>query len=234
MRIQVLQHVPFEGPAYLGDWATRHHHHLTINHLYTGDPCPTRDSYDWLIVLGGPMNVNDDNEHSWLTAEKVCINTAIEDGKTVIGICLGAQLIAQALGATVRRNDQQEIGWFPITWTDAAHQLPGCATLPKQLTAFHWHGDTFSLPPGAVHLATSTACQQQAFYYDGRVLGLQCHLEVTPISIAALCTCTNEDELIPAEFVQSYQELEMTAGRDFAAVHRWFDALLATLPAPPV
>ena len=131
--------------------------------------------------MGGPMGIYDHEEHPWLMAEKKIIRQAIDGGKTVLGICLGAQLIADVLGANVYPGPQKEIGWFPIQRADDAPDF-----LPDELTVFHWHGDTFEIPDGAIRLASSEACENQGFVYNDRVVALQFHMETTPESMEAL------------------------------------------------
>lgn len=229
MRIHCLQHVPFEGPARIGDWAARRGHPLAISHLYAGDPLPDLDSFDRLVVMGGPMGVGDEAEHSWLSPEKARIEEAIAGGKSVVGICLGAQLIAEVLGASVHRNPVKEIGWFPIQLTEAGLAQPLCDGLPTTAEVFHWHGDTFTLPLGAVQLARSAHCEQQAFLFDDRVLGLQFHLESTPDSVAAICThCA--DELVPAATVQTAAEMHEADIDTYASIKQLLETLLDRLP----
>jgi GMP synthase-like glutamine amidotransferase len=167
----------------------------TTTRLYEGAPLPRPAELDWLIVMGGPMSVNDENRHSWLRPEKRLISQAIEAGESVLGICLGAQLIASALGARVFPNGCKEIGWFPV------RRSPGSNVELAQLFSegpevFHWHGDTFELPSGAVGFLQSEACSNQAFVLGSRVLGLQFHLETTPQGAAALIE-NSRDEIVP-------------------------------------
>ncbi|MGB5833100.1 MAG: type 1 glutamine amidotransferase [Thiohalocapsa sp.] len=159
MRIHCLQHVPFEGPARIAHWAVDRGHALSISHLYAGDVLPDLDAFDRLLVMGGPLGVADEAEHSWLTHEKARIEDAIGAGKSVVGICLGAQLVAEVLGAHVHPNPVKEIGWFPIEFNDAERATSLCDGLPPQIEVFHWHGDTFTLPPGALRLARSHHCE---------------------------------------------------------------------------
>ena len=126
------------------------------------------------------MNIYQHERHPWLVPEKALIRAALDGGKRALGICLGAQLLADVLGGAVTRNAESEIGWFPVTLTEAGRAVSLLADLPDSFTAFHWHGDTYALPQNAESLAFSEACAQQAFSVDrGRVLGLQFHLEVT-------------------------------------------------------
>ncbi|WP_417597702.1 type 1 glutamine amidotransferase [Oceanospirillum sp.] len=176
MRIHVFQHVPYEGPGNIARWAEKNGHTLTTTHLYKGEALPSHDDYDLLMILGGPMSANDDFNVSWMQAEKRFIREAMAQNKMLLGICLGSQLIARVLGATVSRNEDREIGWFPITATPNAMVLG----LPQQFQAFHWHGDTFTLPEGAKSIGSSEGCAQQGFIYQDRVVALQFHLETTP------------------------------------------------------
>ena len=198
MRCHFLQHVPFEGPAYIHTWCHENKVRLDRTALYKGEPLPSMNDFDMLFVMGGPMGVHDTGEYPWLIEEKRFLEKAIGAEKRIIGICLGAQLIADVLGAPVTRNPEKEIGWFPLTGTDTAE----APLLPKSFYAFHWHGDTFGLPAGARHLAKSEACENQAFLYDERILALQFHLESTALSIKdILLNCA--DELVPGKWIQS-------------------------------
>jgi len=178
MRIGVLQHAAFEGPGEIGAWAIDRGHSLAVTHLYKGDPLPALDSFDLLLIMGGEMNIYQYRDWPWLRDESAFIRSALEQGKPAIGICLGAQFIADALGARVVQNAEIELGWMPVTWTkEATSKFPH---LLSQATVLHWHGDTFGLPPGATRLATSAGCPEQGFMIPGKCLGLQFHLEVDP------------------------------------------------------
>lgn len=206
LHIHCFQHVAFEGPGYIETWAKQNGHHLTATRFYLGESSPGAFDFDWLIVMGGPMGVYDDTEFSWLVEEKEYIKKVIDAGKTVIGICLGAQLIAAVLGAKVYKNDKKEIGWFPLRKVPAAGRHCLLTELPGTFTAFHWHGDTFDLPRGAIHLLQNYACLNQAFLYNNKVLGLQFHLEVTPKTLSAMIENCGQ-ELIPQQYVQTEQEI---------------------------
>jgi len=134
--------------------------------------------YDGLVVLGGPMNVNQTDRYPHLALERDAIRIAADSGLPVLGICLGAQLISVALGGSVSRDSAREIGWVDVSPTADGEQDPLFSHFRRTEKIFQWHGDSFSIPPGAVHLAESKACPTQAFRYGESVYGLQFHLEV--------------------------------------------------------
>ncbi len=206
MRLHWFQQVPFEGPGAFLSWAETRGISVSSTPFHADARPPSPSEYDVLAVFGGPMNIYEEDRYPWLKDEKRAIAQAIDAGKTVVGICLGGQLIADLLGGPVTRNAYKEIGWFPIALTDAAQALPLFSRFPKTFTAFHWHGDTFALPPGAVHLASSEACVNQAFLYGDRVLGFQCHFDYTRDDIGQmLVEC--DDELTPGPYVQTAEEI---------------------------
>ncbi len=229
MRIRFLQHVAFEGPAALAGWAAGRGNPTATTALFDGEPLPPLDKFDWLVVLGGPMNIYEEEAHPWLVAEKRLIKQAVEGGKVVLGICLGAQLIADALGAEVRPGACKEIGWFPVSLTPEAAALPVFAGLPAEFEAFHWHGDTFDVPPGAVAAAASRACANQAFVWGGRVVGLQFHLESMAESVEALIANCGGD-LTAGPFIQTPGRLRAPRDR-FDEANRLMAALLDNLAA---
>ncbi len=224
MRIEIVQHVDFEGPAAIAPWLVERGHQLSTTLLSAGDPLPDWRDREAAIIMGGPMNVDENEDYPWLLTEKQWLQTAIAADKKLVGICLGAQLLAQALGATVAPGPEPEIGWFPIQFSAAAQAIAG---IPAELIAFHWHGDQFSLPPAAISLAQSAVCPQQGFLWGDRILGLQCHLEMTPAAIATLTKAAAAD-LRPARFIQSSQT--MLAGCDCCSSnHAVLFALLTNL-----
>ncbi|MGO9982865.1 MAG: type 1 glutamine amidotransferase [Rhodomicrobium sp.] len=184
MRMAVLQHVPFEGPAAIADWAVARGVHMTVTSLFQNEPLPALDGFDMLTVMGGPMSANDEAHYSWLGLEIALVRDAIGAGKTVFGVCLGAQIIAKALGARVYAAPQKEIGWFPVERTASGHAI--FDGVPTRITVFHWHGETFDLPAGAAHLAQTFSTPNQGFAFGDRVLGLQFHMEATAESVASL------------------------------------------------
>ncbi len=161
---------------------------------------------DWLFILGGPMNIYQEREYPWLKREKKFIAEAIGQEKVVLGLCLGTQLVADVLGGKVFRNAYKEIGYYPVRLTPEAEKSEIFRPLPAQFVAFHWHGDTFSIPPGSIRIAESEGCPNQAFEYRGRVIGLQFHLEFALESIQRLIRNCG-DELGGGKYIQSAAEI---------------------------
>ena len=206
MRICCLQHVPFETPGRIADWARSRGHSVTAVRLFAGEIPPPVEAFDWLVVMGGPMGAYDDARFPLLPAEARAIADAVEATRIVVGVCLGAQLIARVAGARVYRNTSPEIGWFPVKLTAAGRTHPLTQHLPSTFEAFHWHNDTYDLPAGAVHLAESEACAQQMFALEEHVVGVQFHLEMTPAGVEALIENCAPD-IIPGVHVQAPGEM---------------------------
>ena len=231
MKIHYLQHVPFEGLGSIETWARQKGHTLSATRFYQGESLPAIETVDLLIVMGGPMNIYEEASYPWLADEKCFIEQIIAAGRRVLGICLGAQLIADVLGAKVYANSDKEIGWFTVETTEAASRSRLFATFPRQLDAFHWHGDTFDIPDGALHVARSAGCANQAFVYDERVVGLQFHLETTPSS-AWQIIAHGEDELVEGRYIQTPQAMFADTRRFDTinlAMQELLDRLAATL-----
>lgn len=209
MKIHYLQHVPFEDPANIAIWARDKGYDVTRTLLCNDEELPESvDDFDWLVIMGGPMGTYDEDKHPWLKKEKVFIKKAIDAGKVVLGVCLGAQLIAEALGSKVFKNKVKEIGWYPVTLDSfESKNFPIFKSFPKQFMSFHWHGDTFELPKGCTRIASTPACWNQAFQYKDRVIGLQFHLEFAVETIQRLiCHC--EEELHEeSPYIQQAEEM---------------------------
>ena len=211
MHIHYLQHVAFEDAANIAVWAQTHGHRLTCTRLDLDQSLPEPEGLDWLVIMGGPMNIDEHETYPWLVREKDFMRRVIDRGVPVLGVCLGGQLIASVLGGRVTQNRQKEIGWFPITLTSEAAQSPifsrfPLSRFPRGLPAFHWHGDTFSIPPGAVRLASSEGCDNQAFQYGRRVLALQFHWDYSLHSVETMVRHCGT-ELLAAPGIQPPAEM---------------------------
>lgn len=200
MHAHYLQHVFFEDLGSVETWLRNTGYEITSTQLYESELLPRIKDIDFLIVMGGPMSINDEQDYPWLVKEKKFIKSVIEAGKPVLGICLGAQLIASSMAAKVFPNTVKEIGWFPIK--AIKQEKESVFKFPEKVEVFHWHGETFSLPHGAVQIAESKACKNQAFQIGDHVIGLQFHLESTPSSIQAIVENCN-DELVDGEYIQT-------------------------------
>ncbi len=225
MKVHVLQHAPFEGIGSIASWLTERKADVSFTRFFERTQFPEAGELDLVIAMGGPMSVNDEEALPWLRPEKEFIRDAVKRRVPVLGICLGAQLIASALGGRVYPNAKKEIGWFPIEAT------PGPADVfrfPEKCLVFHWHGETFDLPPGAVRLARSEACENQAFQIDRTVIGLQFHLETTPESAEALLGhCA--DELVPGQFIQTESEMRNVPPTAYSEINALMASVLAYL-----
>lgn len=175
----VLQHVECEPPAAYEDELRDRGLELERVEVDEGEPLPDWREFGCIVAMGGPMGAYEDVRLPWLTDEKLLIADAVRAGKPFWGVCLGAQLLAASLGATVTPGPAPEIGMLSVTRTEAARRDPVFRHLPDEFMSLQWHSDTYELPPGATRLARSDAYEQQAFVVE-RAYGLQFHLEVTP------------------------------------------------------
>jgi len=207
VKLHCIQHVPYEGLGYIENWAGELGAEISWTRLHLDQELPSHTEFDLLVILGGPMGVDDLEKHSWLKREKEYIHSALNQASTkVLGICLGAQLIAELLGAEVRKNAEREVGWFEVIVSKQASKSRIGAVLPECFNVYHWHSDTFTLPDSAIHLASSKACLNQAFVVDDRVLGLQFHAEMTPLCIKRLIS-HNPQFFTPSCYVQTAEEM---------------------------
>ena len=227
MRIHYLQHVPFEDLSSIEPILREKAHELTATHLYKGQQMPLVKKIDWLIVMGGPMGIYDEVKYPWLNAEKLFIKEAIESNKIVLGICLGAQLIADALGAKVCQNKHREIGWFNISRSPEVDDTVLSEVIPDQIEVFHWHGDTFDIPQRAKAIGASEACRNQGFIINNRIVGFQFHLETTLQSASALIN-NCRDELDKSQYVQTESEI-LSDNQRFTNINQVMYSVLESL-----
>lgn len=228
MTLYALQHVPFEGTAAVGRWAERHAIPVEPVPVYQGAALPDPDACQRIVVLGGPMNIHEEQSHPWLAEEKAFLRRAIDGGARVLGLCLGGQLLADCLGASVVPGPHKEIGWFPVRFSEAARAHPLFQGFPEALEVMHWHGDTFSLPPGCSRVAASPACPEQGYVHEsGRVVGLQFHMEWDRAAVQALVEHCPED-LEPGPFVQEPATM-LRDDAPFEAANAWMERLLDRL-----
>jgi|SRR5581483_1262362 len=176
--VTCFQHIDCEGPGSLAEVFKSHRIEMEILKPFKGDAVPDRIG-DGLVVLGGPMGVYEEKKFPWMTAELKAIRKCLDASLPVLGICLGSQMLAHAAGGQVFRGAQPEVGWFPIQLTPDGQFDPLLLEVPKTFEAFHWHGDTFTLPSGAVRLAGNEYYPNQIFKTGRNAYGFQCHLEVT-------------------------------------------------------
>jgi GMP synthase-like glutamine amidotransferase len=207
MRWLLLQHVPFEGPGYLTAWVESRGFVLHRAELWKEAVFPQKDAYDGLFILGGPMNVYEVHQYPWLASEQHFIARAISERKPILGICLGAQLLAAVLGGEVSEMSSPEIGWFPVDLMSTGRDSVLFQDFPDRFTALHWHGDRLSIPLRAIHVARSQACEEQAFVYENHVVGLQFHLELGPTNVAAMIAHCGDD-VSCGQYIQSAHALE--------------------------
>ncbi len=225
-RLHYVQHVPFENPGAILEWARKQGFEITSTRVFLDDHFPSPKELDFLVIMGGPMSVHDENKYLWLHKEKAFLKEVIslENGPKILGICLGAQLLAEILGGEVIPGKYKEIGWFPVEFTSMALSHSLFEGFPENLQVFHWHGETFTIPSEALHLARSEACENQAFLYKNNVLAFQFHMEVTPDIITGLIENCSE-ELQPGPYVQSIEEIQ-GQGELFEHIHKYLFKLL--------
>jgi GMP synthase-like glutamine amidotransferase len=230
MRVHILQHVEFEGPGAAKAWLTAQGARVDYTRFFAPQAkLPDPRTLDLIIAMGGPMSVNDEDKYPWLQEEKRFLSEAIRHGTPVLGICLGAQLIAAACGSKVTAARSREIGWHPISAVDGDDS--GCFSFPPQTTAFHWHGETFDLPAGAVHLARSAACENQAFQLGRSVVGLQFHLEAIPDSVELLIRNCGQELADGGPWVQSETAIRSVPPSNYQTINALLGDLLYYLLA---
>ncbi|MDB6060976.1 MAG: glutamine amidotransferase class-I [Verrucomicrobiaceae bacterium] len=227
MRVSVLQHVAFEGIGSMESWFSARDADIHYTRFFEATALPDLNTIDLVIAMGGPMSVNDEAQYPWLIEEKAFIREAIQRGVAVIGICLGAQLIASALGAKVYANREKEIGWFPI---EAVVSAATNFQFPAIQNFFHWHGETFDLPAGATRIAKSAGCDNQTFQIGSNVIGLQFHPEATP-AIADLILQHCRSGLVDARYIQPEHLIRSEPQGSYLAINNLMEDILAYVTA---
>lgn len=202
MNIHVLQHAEWETIGVIDKWLLEKGYTYTTTKLYNGENLP-KYKIDFLIVMGGPMGIFDDETYSWLKEERKFIKQAIYSDARVLGICLGSQFIAHALGAKVFAGKEKEIGFFDVKKSNN-HNISN--SFPNVFEVFHWHGDTFETPNNAINLFSSELTKNQGFIYNEKVVALQFHLEVGIEEIEGFIK-NGESELEPSKYIQTKNEI---------------------------
>ena len=217
MEILVFQHHPLEGLGTIRHWLESHQVSITYHKFFEDQSIPNIDEYDGLIIMGGPMSVNDEDEHPWITEAVKTIKRAIDCNKKVLGICLGAQLIAKSLGAIVKPNQHREIGLHPISPVKTSNT--DVFTFPNPLNVIHWHSQTFDIPLNATHIAQSEACTNQGFQIGKNVIGLQFHLELDKDSLKSLVQ-EFKDQLIQDQYVHNEGRINSITDEEFEIMQK--------------
>lgn len=202
MKIHCLVHLEFETLGNIREWACSKGYSISVSMPSANSFFPQPDDFDLLIIMGGLMSVYQEAEYQWLKNEKEYVKAVIGCGKAVYGVCFGAQMLSEILGGTVSKNKFREIGWHKVRSLAVIHEDSTLFHVPYDLIAFHWHGDTFTLPEGARRLFESEACMEQGFIYGGNVLAVQFHPEVDEGCVENLILNCSSD-LIGGKYIQS-------------------------------
>ena len=206
MNILCITHADFESPGVIKRWALDNNYGFKIEKPYKGEKLSAIDDFDFLIIMGGPQSPLKINEFPYLSAEIELIKSAMAQNKKILGFCLGAQLIGEALGAKTARSPEKEVGVYPINLADEASNDSLLQGLPNSFPVIHWHNDMPGLTDTSVLLASSLGCPRQIVKYKHNIYGFQCHLEITLDGIKALIEAVPED-LSASKFTQSEEEL---------------------------
>ncbi len=210
MRVHIIIHAPFEKPGVIGTWVIRNGHALSYTHTYRGEQLPEISEIDFLVIMGGPQSPLELDKYPYLRDEIALTKLAIDQKKSVLGICLGAQIIAESLDAKTERSPHKEVGVFPIHLTNEGINDPIFKNLPKSFNVMHWHNDMPGVPVGSTILAYSDGCPRQIIRFNERVYGLQCHMEMTDELITGMTEHCASD-LKPSQYVQNAEKLLSTS-----------------------
>ena len=222
--VAIVRHAAHEGPGYFAEFLDRHRIPHRLVRVDANDPVPqSLDGISGLVLMGGPMSVNDDLP--WIPHVLRLIQQAVAHDVPVLGHCLGGQLLAKALGGVVSRNPVREIGWLPVERVDGPIAREWLGDLPARFEVYHWHGETFTVPDGATRILASRDCPNQAYAF-GKHLGMQCHVEMTPALIESW-TQTGANELKPSSTVQTREQMLAHVETKTDQLHRIADVLYA-------
>ena len=225
MDILCITHADFETPGVIKDWAQDKGHNFSFCRPYAGDSLPETVSCDFLIVMGGPQSPLKTNEFPYLGDEIAFIQKAIQANALILGFCLGAQLIGEAMGATTERSPEKEVGVYPITLTKEGQGDPILKALPQTFPVIHWHNDMPGLTEESILLAFSEGCPRQAVRYGNNIYGFQCHMEITREGIQDMIKAVPED-LAPSKFTQNDEELMQ---QDYTSINQTMITILDRL-----
>ncbi len=224
MKIHIIMHESFEAPAAIENWAHENNQELSFTRLYAGDKLPVdSNSFDYLIIMGGPQSIDEPQEkYPYFNAVKeiAFVKSAIENNKHVLGVCLGAQIIGEALGAKTVKSPNKEIGFFELKLTDAAKADPVFSTFPNRFFVGHWHGNMPGLTRECEVLATSKGCPRQVVKYTPKVYGFQCHFEFTPEAIEGMIK-NNAHELEEFGGLPFIEDASTLRAHDFSEMNRF-------------
>lgn len=234
MRVHFIVHESFEAPGAYETWAKNRGHDVTYSRVYAGDELPAdTEDIDFLIVMGGPQDpatTLEECPHFDSKGEQALIASAVKAGKAVIGICLGSQLIGEALGAPFAPSPEKEIGKFPITLTEDGSRDAMFSHFAKTLDVGHWHNDMPGLTPDAKIIAYSEGCPRQIVSYSDRVFGFQCHMELTP-DIVELLIAHSEKDLSRAAEYRFVNTPEQLRAHDYSEMNQVIFGFLDKLEA---
>lgn len=205
MKIHCIRHEPFEGLAAIREWAVSNQLEISYTYTYLEQHFPEETDFDLLIIMGGTASVYDAADLPWVPEEMKFIKRVLDDGKKILGICLGAQLLAAVLGSRIYPGTAKEIGWFSVDFN--REELSELDFLPEEMVVFHWHGDTFDLPPGSVRLASSELTPNQGFVFNRKIWGLQFHPEMTREALQNITKGASADLEKSGLYVQSAQQI---------------------------
>lgn len=206
MNILFVLHAPFERPGFIETWAKKHNYKTQEVSPYKNEKCPDINEFDFLVVMGGPQSTLSIDKAPYLHDEIDLIKRAIKANKRILGVCLGAQLLAEALGAKTECSPNREIGMYQIELLEAAQDDPVFGSFPSKFNMMHWHSDMPGIADGAILLAKSEGCPRQAFRYGDRIYGFQCHFELTKELVNEMIEHCGND-LKPDTYVMAPKEL---------------------------